>query len=274
MFFDFILTVTPVILFPEDDTFTYIANVTESVTFSCNATGIPPPSIQWLRSGTLLGGNATIGVNSRVLLSEPMQGLFTIDGEGDVFLVERTITVDPVALEDDGTFTCSAMNVVDTDSHDFEFFVQGQLKKYRYVYRHIFTLCIVAVPPLVIGAVSMISTNESNTETLNFRVDNAKPGVLIDDLAWYFSRELAGSPFESEAVDITGQPTNAPGSRLTFSGFLNKEVSLTITNIVQGRSEGEPTDAGRYFLVAANPAGLNFAYIDLVVLGMLCEIVF
>ena len=117
---------TPVVLFPEDDAFTYIANVTESVTFSCNASGIPPPSIQWLRSGTLLDGNATSGLNSRVVLSEPMQGLFTIDGEGDVFLVERTITVDPVALEDDGTFTCSATNVVDPDSQDFQLFVQGQ----------------------------------------------------------------------------------------------------------------------------------------------------
>ena len=74
----------------------------------------------------LLDGNATSGLNSRVVLSEPMQGLFTIDGEGDVFLVERTITVNAVALEDDGTFTCSAMNVADTDSHDFLLFVQGQ----------------------------------------------------------------------------------------------------------------------------------------------------
>ena len=100
--------------------------MTEFVTFSCNATGIPPPSILWLRGGTLLGGNATIGVNSRVVPSEPMQGLFTIEGEGDVFLVERTITVDPVALEDNGTFTCSATNVVDADSQDFQLFVQGQ----------------------------------------------------------------------------------------------------------------------------------------------------
>ena len=122
----FILTVTPVILFPEDDTFTYIANMTKSVTFFCNATSIPPPSIQWLRSGTLLDGNATMGPNSRVVLSEPMQGLFTIDGEGDVFLVERTISVDPVALEDDGTFTCSATNVANTDRQDFQLFVQGQ----------------------------------------------------------------------------------------------------------------------------------------------------
>ena len=115
----------------------------------------------------------------------------------------------------------------------------------------------------------MISTNESNTETLNFRVDNARPDVVIGDLIWYFSRGFADSPFGSDAVDITGQPTNAPESTLTFSSFMNNEISLTITNIVQGRSEGEPTDAGRYFLVAVNPAGLNFNYIDLVVLGML-----
>ena len=122
------------ILFPEDDSFTYIANVTESVTFFCDATGIPPPSIQWLRGGTLLDGNATSGLNSRVVLSEPMQGLFTIDGQGDVFLVERTITVDAVALEDDGTFTCSATNVADTDSQDFQLFVQGQFTSNKLKY--------------------------------------------------------------------------------------------------------------------------------------------
>ena len=126
LLFVFTLTVTPVVLFPEDDTFTYIANVTESVTFFCNATGIPPPSIQWMRSGTLLDGNATSGLNSRAVPSEPMQGLFTIEGEGDMFLVERTITLNAVAQEDDGTFTCNAMNVADTDSQDFQLFVQGQ----------------------------------------------------------------------------------------------------------------------------------------------------
>ena len=73
-----------------------------------------------------LDGNATSGLNSRVVPSEPMQGLFTIEGEGDVFLVERTITVNAVTLEDDGTFTCSATNVANTDSQDFLLFVQGQ----------------------------------------------------------------------------------------------------------------------------------------------------
>ena len=72
-----------------------------------------------------LDGNATSGLNSRVVPSEPMQGLFTIEGEGDVFLVERTITVNAVTLEDDGTFTCSAINAADTDSQDFLLFVQG-----------------------------------------------------------------------------------------------------------------------------------------------------
>ena len=67
-----------------------------------------------------------MGLNSRVVLSEPTQGLFTIEGQGDMYLVERTITVDPVALGDDGTFTCSATNVANTDSQDFQLFVQGQ----------------------------------------------------------------------------------------------------------------------------------------------------
>ena len=125
------------------------------------------------------------------------------------------------------------------------------------------------MPPLVVAIDDdqTISANETNTEALSFRVDNARPAVLEHDLTWYFSREFSGSPFGSDAVEITGQVQNAPGSTLTFSGFVNNQVSLTIANIVQGRDEVEPTDAGRYFLVAVNPAGLNFSYVDLIVLG-------
>ena len=54
----------------------YVVNETLAVTFMCNATGIPPPTIQWYRDQTLLNG--TIGsdfndtdLNSRVIVDDP-----------------------------------------------------------------------------------------------------------------------------------------------------------------------------------------------------------
>ena len=130
-------------------------------------------------------------------------------------------------------------------------------------------MCFHAVPPRIVTSEDdqVISTIEGYTETLTFFIEDAHPPVIEQNIAWYFSRLYSDSPFAEDAVDITGQTGIAPQSMLIFSDFVNNEVNVTLTNIVQGRSEGEPTDAGRYFLVAVNPAGLNFAYIDLVVLG-------
>ena len=116
----------PEIQFPEDEHFTYIANVTDSITFFCNTTGIPPPCIQWTKDGIVLDQNNTNLLNSRVQLSNPMEELVTIEAEGDVYLVEMTLTLYPTLAEDDGVFTCSAINTAGNDNQEFELFVQGQ----------------------------------------------------------------------------------------------------------------------------------------------------
>ena len=80
---------------------------------------------------------------------------------------------------------------------------------------------------------------------------------------WFYSPDFSET-HSNETQDITDMPNRISGSNFIFS---DNRLSLTISNIVQARRVGEDTDAGRYFLVATNPAGVNFSYIDLIVNG-------
>ena len=118
----FSLTVIPEIIFPNDSFAGYVVNVTDPVTFECAATGIPPPTIQWLRDGVML--------SSGVILSEPSQTLVPAPmGTGMIYQVERTLTFTTTASDTD-TYTCEASNtntVQPTVTQNFILFVQGTL---------------------------------------------------------------------------------------------------------------------------------------------------
>ena len=110
--------------------------------------------------------------------------------------------------------------------------------------------------------------NETGSVTLSFRIDNAAPSVLLQDLRWFYTPDLhIEDPFAGQ--EITTLMNRTTESRLTFSGFTDMQyINLTVSNIVQQRSGiGGETDEGRYFLVATNPAGVAFSYIDLSVHG-------
>ena len=73
------------------------------------------------------------------------------------------------------------------------------------------------------------------------------------------------SPYR-DSVEITGLTSPISGtSTYTFSSDL---FSLNVSNIQQALVVGQDTDRGRYFLVATNPAGMNFSFYDLIVNGM------
>ena len=111
----------PEIMFPNDSFSGYVVNVTDPVTFECTATGIPPPTIQWLRDGMPL--------SSGVILSEPSQTLVSATvGAGIIYQVERTLTFTTAASNTD-TYTCEASNtnvVQPTVTQNFTLFVQGK----------------------------------------------------------------------------------------------------------------------------------------------------
>ena len=110
--------------------------------------------------------------------------------------------------------------------------------------------------------------NETGSVTLSFRIDSAAPPVLLQDLHWFYTPDLSiDDPFAGQ--EITNLMNRTTVSTLTFSEFTDMcYINLTVSNIVQQRSGiGGETDEGRYFLVATNPAGINFNYIDLLVYG-------
>ena len=107
----------------------YVVNETFAVTFMCNATGIPPPTIQWYRDQTLLSG--TMGsdfndtdLNSRVVVDEPS----VQSSLGEVSSISRSLTVMNAMDGDTGTYRCEATNEAmgGIDMEEFELFVQGK----------------------------------------------------------------------------------------------------------------------------------------------------
>ena len=131
-------------------------------------------------------------------------------------------------------------------------------------------LFIHSVPPIVVSLASgqQIIGNETESATLSFRIDNAGPPVLLQGLRWFYAANFRiNNPFAGQ--EITNLVNRTTESKLTFSDYTNMHyINLTVSNIVQQREGvGGETDEGRYFLVAANPAGINFNYIDFLVYG-------
>ena len=116
--------VIPNITFPVDDGFTYTVNEGDPVTFTCSATGIPPPEISWMRNGAPFDQS-----NTQVTLSDPtMPELFSTGG-GNIYFVSRNLTLDNTIDADSGTYTCVVSNgngVDPTDVQNFELFVRGE----------------------------------------------------------------------------------------------------------------------------------------------------
>ena len=110
--------------------------------------------------------------------------------------------------------------------------------------------------------------NGTGSVTLSFRIDNAAPPVLLEGLRWFYTPDLRiDNPFAGQ--EITNLMNRTTISTLTFSSFTDMHyINLTVSNIVQQQMRiGGETDEGRYFLVASNPAGVCFNYIDLLVYG-------
>ena len=110
-------------VYPEVGQMNYTVNETDTVTFECSATGIPPPTITWLRNGMELN-NMT---GSRVTVGDPME-TDSERGDGEtVSMVNRTLNLINTINGDSGIYTCMATNDADpnNDTETFEFIVQG-----------------------------------------------------------------------------------------------------------------------------------------------------
>ena len=130
----------------------------------------------------------------------------------------------------------------------------------------------ISVPPTVEPANGqfLITANQGETVTLSFVISRATPAVETPNIMWFYSPNFVSDPISEMVVDITNEPNRMIGSSFAFTGDL---LSLTVSNIVQALRVGDDTDEGRYFLVATNPAGTNFSYIDIIVNGMFDHII-
>ena len=86
-------------------------NKDETVSFTCQATGEPVPTINWHFTGDLL-------VNGMEHIS--MMSLNTTT-------ISSTLTIMNVQSSDVGTYTCNATNVVSTDTSSGVLTVNGEL---------------------------------------------------------------------------------------------------------------------------------------------------
>ena len=115
----------PNITFPPDD-LVYTVNENDPVTFTCSATGIPPPEITWIRNGVVLDGN----VDSRISLSNPSDPEPVSTAGGNIFTVKRSLTISRTRDNDSDTYTCVASNgntVTPSVTQNFGLFVNGKL---------------------------------------------------------------------------------------------------------------------------------------------------
>ena len=128
------------------------------------------------------------------------------------------------------------------------------------------SLCYIFIPvrPEVapVNGTTELTGEENGMIALSFEILRAIPSVLVEDIRWVYSRNFSETPYGQ--MDITNLTNRTEKSTFTFSSDL---LSLTVSNIVQAHHADEQTDSGRYFVVATNPVGHGFTYIDLLIAG-------
>ena len=101
------------------DQVTIVALENSPVTFQCQASGIPSPTISWYRNGAMLSPST----DPRISLGVPTQQL-QITG---VYRVTRNITINSTATSDAGVYSCVGVNQYGNGSNVFTVTVQRKL---------------------------------------------------------------------------------------------------------------------------------------------------
>ena len=95
---------------------------------TCSATGVPPPTITFMRSDVVVSGNSNSSdINDRVDLQDPTQPVLNGDR---LYVVNRTLQIVSPIGNDTGVFICLAsfevLNQTLTAIDSFYFIVQGK----------------------------------------------------------------------------------------------------------------------------------------------------
>ena len=97
----------------------YVTNETSPVTFQCTATGIPSPSIIWLKGGTALSSSS----DPRITLGSLSEQLLP----SGVYQVTQTLTIINTTDSDSGSYLCVGNNDAGSDTDQFQLIVQSKL---------------------------------------------------------------------------------------------------------------------------------------------------
>ena len=121
-------------------------NQSDSATFRCTATGIPPPVISWFRGteelisagsgdieglNTVSSGDALESFTSRIDIMDLGETLYLTPG-GNVFSVGSILNISSTVGTDSGQYNCTASNTVGIpmrqadDEESTDLFVQGE----------------------------------------------------------------------------------------------------------------------------------------------------
>ena len=88
------------------------SNEGDTVSFACQATGEPVPSISWYHNGALLVSGTEYAISEISL---------------NTTTISNTLTIMSVHVSDVGTYTCNATNVVSSDTSSGVLTVNGKL---------------------------------------------------------------------------------------------------------------------------------------------------
>ena len=111
-------------VYPDLSQMNYTVNEGNTANFSCTATGIPAPSITWLRNGTELNSS-----DPRVTFNDLSSPVSVMNDDGEmVYSVTRTFMLSMSRDEDSGIYECTASNEATPgiDTMQFDLIVQSE----------------------------------------------------------------------------------------------------------------------------------------------------
>jgi len=86
--------------------------VGDSFTLSCNSRGSPPDTFTWMKDGIVLN---------------PQPNVITLAHDSTTANFQTNYTISNVATSDSGTYTCTAINPIGSDSENIGVVVTGEL---------------------------------------------------------------------------------------------------------------------------------------------------
>ena len=126
-------------VYPDLSQMNYTVNEGNTANINCTATGIPAPSITWLRNGNGLNPS-----DPRITFNDLSSPVSVINSDGEmVYRVTRTFMLSRSRDEDSGIYECTASNeaIPGINTMQFELIVQSEYDSTPVQHQHTLTIC-------------------------------------------------------------------------------------------------------------------------------------